>query len=744
MRWLTLGATEGGGLAPLSEHEVLLLLVQLALLVGVARLLAGVMKLVGQPAVVGELLAGIVLGPTVFEKLWPDGYDWVFASEPVVTSVVFGIAWLGVIMLLVAIGFETDLGIIASFRKAALWVSAGSLLVPLVLFYLIAQVVPDAFLGELASRPLFGLFFALALSVSALPVVAKILQDLGFMRRNFGQITLAAGMTMDGVGWLILAALSGVALQGSLNIGSLAGSLAGLIVFLIAATTAGRWLLDQVFRQALRGGSSTTAALTATVVAALIGAAVTQALQLEAILGAFIMGILLGMTRTHLPRVREILETFTNAFFAPVFFAFSGLRVDLGALDSGSAILWTVAVVVLAVFAKVVGTYFGARRGGLDRREGLALGSGLSALGAMGIVVAIVAFNLQMISNSGYTVLVLAAVATSIIAPQLLRLAVRDWAVPDDEQARLAREALRDASVILRARRVLLPTRGGRNSVYAAKLLAGVFSELELTILAVDPGEPGIVNRLLRRRSGSSNPQPVVDAVSGIEGVKVSVTRRISRDITHAVVEEAQLGYDLVVLGASEEESHGHRIFSNIVDRILGQLAIPSLVVRFPAAARPSPDLPERLLVPITRSASARAAEEMAYSLARASGGSVTAVHVVNRPEGQGTLVEQARIKESTDAAVTMLAEAAELGSRLGVTVSTEVKVAPQAEAAIIEEANGGAYDLLLLGAATRPLSNRAFFGHRVTYIIENAAIPVAILSLPEQAFPSQVAEPVH
>jgi nucleotide-binding universal stress UspA family protein len=236
----------------------------------------------------------------------------------------------------------------------------------------------------------------------------------------------------------------------------------------------------------------------------------------------------------------------------------------------------------------------------------------------------------------------------------------------------------------------------------------------------------------------------VIDAVSGVEGVKVSVTRRVSRDITHAVVEEARLGYDLVVLGASEEESHGHRIFSNIVDRILGQLSIPSLVVRFPAAARPSPDLPERLLVPVTRSASARAAEEMAYSLARSSGGAVTAVHVVNRPEGQGTLFEQARIRESTDAAVTMLAEAAELGAKLGVAVSTEVKLAPQAEAAIIEEANGGGYDLLLLGAATRPLSNRAFFGHRVTYIIENAAIPVAILSLPEQAFPSQPAEPVH
>lgn len=738
MNWLVLAAAEGE-LAPLNEHEVLLLLVQLGLLVGAARLLGGVMKRFGQPAVVGELLAGILLGPTVFKNVWPSAYTWVFDSEPVVTSVVFGLAWLGVIMLLVAIGFETDLAIIGRFRGAALWVSAGSLLVPLGVFIGVAQLLPDSFLGDKGTRSLFALFFALALSVSALPVVAKILQDLGFLRRNFGQITLAAGMTMDGVGWLILAALSGVALQGSLEVRSLLSSLAGLIIFLLAAATAGRWLLDQLYRQALRGGSSETAALTTTLVAALVGAAVTQALQLEAILGAFIMGILMGMTRTHLPKVREILETMTNAFFAPIFFAFSGLRVDFGALDSAAAIGWTLAVIVLAVLAKVVGTYLGARKGGLDHREGLALGSGLSALGAMGIVVAIVAFNLQMISNAGFTVLVLAAVATSVLAPQLLRMSVKDWAIPDEERARLDQEALRDSSVILRARRVLLPTRGGRNSVYAAKLLGAVFPEMELTILAVDPGEPGLLNRLLRRRSGRSDPSPVVEAVSHLEGVKVDVVNRVARDITTAVAAEAQLGYDLVVLGASEEESDGSRIFSNVVERILGRLTIPSLVVRFPAAAQPALELPERVLVPVTRSASARAAEEMAYSISRSSHGSVTALHVVNRPEGQGALVEQARISESTDAAVTMLAEAAELGAKLGVSVETSVIVAPQAEAAIIAEANGGEYDLLLLGSATRPLSNRAFFGHRVTYIIENSTIPVAILSLPDQAFPDPV-----
>ncbi|MGH3649987.1 MAG: cation:proton antiporter, partial [Acidimicrobiia bacterium] len=211
---------QGGGsvLAPLSEHEVLVFLVQLALLVGVARLFGWAMKSVGQPPVIGELLAGVVLGPTLFGRVAPDAFDWVF-GEPSVTSVVFGISWLGVIMLLVVIGFETDLGIIARFRNAALSVSAGALLVPLAVAVSLAFLVPSSFVGAGpdgggVDQFVFVGFFALAFSVSALPVVAKILQDMGYLRRNFGQVTLAAGMTMDAVGWLVLAALSGIALEG--------------------------------------------------------------------------------------------------------------------------------------------------------------------------------------------------------------------------------------------------------------------------------------------------------------------------------------------------------------------------------------------------------------------------------------------------------------------------------------------------------------------------------------------------
>ncbi|MDP8958695.1 MAG: cation:proton antiporter [Actinomycetota bacterium] len=719
---------------PLDEHQLLVFLVQLLLLVGSARLLGAAMKSIGQPPVVGELLAGVLLGPSVLARLVPGAYQWVFPADAVLDGLLFGLAWLGVIMLLVVIGFETDLAIINRFRRAAAFVVGGSLLLPFAAGTLLGFGLPEAFVGEQAGqRAVFALFVATGLSVSALPVVAKILSDLGLMRRNFGQITLAAGMAMDSIGWLLLAALSGIALQGGLHIPQLVTSMSGLVVFVVVAATVGRWALDQAYRRALDRGGGAVAALTITLLAALLGGAVTQALRLEAILGAFVVGILAGTTRHQLPEVREQLESVTAAFFAPIFFAISGLRVDLGALSSGSAVRWTLLVLGVAFLAKLLGTYFGARLGGLERREGWALGTGLAALGAMGIVVAIVGLNIGVLNDASYTVLVLTALVTSVAAPSGLRLVVRNWSVSPEERQRLEREALRSSSMLLGTRRALLPTRGGRNSVYAARLLAAALHEVEVTVLLVDVPDG--------RRSSNPISTEVGDpfqVVAALGELPHDIMRRTRRDPVSTIASESRLGYDLVVLGASEAEREG-ALFSSVVDRLLATMDVPSLVVRSPALDEILHHLPHRLLVPATATIGSRAAEEFAYSLVRATGGEVLALHVVNQPQGEGLLMEGARLEEAIRSADEVLASAVELGQRLGVVVDPLVKVAPHAEEEIVALAASGDFDLLVLGTAARPLTNRPFFGHRIQYILDHAPIPVAVLSIPTPSFIPEV-----
>lgn len=712
--------------APLDEHQLLVVLVQLALLVGFARIAGGLAGRLGQPPVVGELLAGILLGPSVLGRLAPGVYGWIFGSGyTVVDAVVFGLAWIGVIFLLLALGFETDLEIIRRFKRAAVSVSAGSFLIPLGIFTAVGFVVPEPFVGG-AGRTLFALFFALALSVSALPVVAKILSDLGFLRRDFGQITLAAGMTMDAVGWLFLAALSGVAIHGSVKLDSLALSFGGLLLFLVLAATVGRWILDRLFRMTLAGGSSVTAALTVIVVAGLVGGAITQWLQLEAILGAFAVGILLGVTRHQLPRAREMLEGVTVSFFAPIFFAYSGLRVDLGVLDSGATIAWAAGILVLALMAKIGGTFIGARLGGLGNRQGFVLGAGLSALGAMGIVVAIIGLNLGVVAESGFTVLVLAAIVTSLVAPQILRPAVRSWEVPEEEGRRLAEEELRESSLVLGARRILLPTRGGVNSAYAASLVAAAFPDAEVTVMTVGDTAPTVLGMLLRRVGSQIDPQAVLDRLADGSVHRIS---RHSRHPEDSIVAEARLGYDLMVLGAPGTDSNETGLFSTVVDRIMARSPLPVLVVRSPG---PMPEeLPRRLLVPVTGETSGWAAEEFAYAVARSVGGSAVALHVINRPSGQGLMMETAREHEARRAAAELVASAASLGARIGVQVEPIVKVAPNAVDEIISMASSGEFDALIIGASTRPLTDRPFLGHGTTFLIEHTPIPIAVLGFP-------------
>jgi Kef-type K+ transport system membrane component KefB len=724
---LTLAAEGGSLAAPLSEHEVLVFLVQLILLVGVARIFGWLMKSIGQPPVVGELLAGVILGPTIFGRFAPETFDWVFA-EPTVTSVMFGMAWLGVIMLLVVIGFETDLAIITRFKTAALSVSAGALLVPLGLAAAAGFFVPESFVGEGADRAVFAGFLALSLSVAALPVVAKILQDLGYLRRNFGQVTLAAGMTIDAVGWLALAALSGIALDG-FRPDKLAVSFIGVLVLLVLGFTLGRWFLDRLFRYVMGSGSSTTAALSITLVAALVGGAITQALNLEAILGAYFVGILVAGLRHQLPQVRRILETVTAAFFAPIFFAFSGLRVDVGLLDTGEVVGWTIGLIGLAVVAKILGTFIGGFFGGVRGREALALGAGLSALGAMGIVVAIVGLNLGVVSETGYTVMVLAAIVTSVVAPQLLKLVVRGWEIPPDEAQRLEEEELRETSEILGARRILIPTRGGANSRYAAHLVAAVFPEAEMTVLVVDLAKPGFWRRLFRHVEGEAGDP--ADVIAELDDPRV--IHRLAKDPADAIAREAALGYDLVVMGATESEEG---TFNTVIDRVLARIDVPSIVVRFPVGHEVEEELPSSLIVPVAATRSTRAAEEFAYSIAAAGEGRTFAFHVVNRPEGQGLLIEEASVQDSIRAGQEMVGAAAAFGLRLGVPVETGVRVAPNAEEEIVRFANSGAFDLLVIGASTRSLTDRPFYGHRVSYILAQSDLPVAVIGLPPTRTP--------
>ncbi len=209
-------------LNPPTEHQLLVFWVGLLLILVTARVMGALMQRIGQPAVVGELAAGLILGPSLLGRVAPDVTDWLFPADDVQTAMLFTVGWLGVLFLLVATGFETDLGLIRRLGRAATLVSAGSLIVPAAAGLAVGWFIPTAFVGGDTERCIFALFIAAALSISSLPVIAKILSEMGLMRRNFGQLTLAAGMANDVIGWIGLGFIAGLAQAGGVKLDKLA------------------------------------------------------------------------------------------------------------------------------------------------------------------------------------------------------------------------------------------------------------------------------------------------------------------------------------------------------------------------------------------------------------------------------------------------------------------------------------------------------------------------------------------
>jgi Kef-type K+ transport system membrane component KefB len=266
-----------------------------------------------------------------------------------------------------------------------------------------------------------ALFLGVAICVSAIPVIAKILLELRLMHRDIGQLILSAAAVTDCVGWLLLSVVAALATAG-VRAGQIGLSLGYLVGLLLVTWLVGRPTVHGVMRLAERGGNRSST-ITATVVLLLLSAAATQAMGLEDIFGAFLCGILIGRTPGFDRARLAPLNTFTMAVLAPIFFATVGLRLDLNALRSTPLLVTGLLILAVAVLGKFSGAYLGARLSKLTHWEGLALGSGLNSRGVVEVVIAQAGLRLGILTTGTYTVLVLTAVATTMMAPPLLRRA---------------------------------------------------------------------------------------------------------------------------------------------------------------------------------------------------------------------------------------------------------------------------------------------------------------------------------
>jgi K+:H+ antiporter len=399
-----------------SEHDLALFLLQLSIVLSFVLALGGLFRRMGQPAVVGEICAGVILGPSGLGFFAPDLFNAIFPAGR--TQMLGSLAWLGSIFLLFAAGMEVDLDLLAKKRRIVFNTSIFAIGVPFTLGLVFGFMLPDAHLVDPERRWLFALFAATAMSISAIPLVAKVLMDLDLLRLAVGQLIIGAAVVNDIIGWLFFAMLLSLMTGGVVVGGSVAWVAALTLVFAGSCLTFGRRLVSRIFAGLQRMGVAREGVLGVALLIAFFCAAFTQWIGIHAVFGAFLAGAMVGATGDIKESLHWSLRDFVFYLFAPIFFASMGFRVNFVANFEAPLVL---AMVAIACVGKAAGATSGALVGGLSRRDALTVGFGLMPTGAMGLILAFLALENGLIKESVFVGLTAVAIVTSWLSGPLIQ-----------------------------------------------------------------------------------------------------------------------------------------------------------------------------------------------------------------------------------------------------------------------------------------------------------------------------------
>ncbi len=403
----------------LDHHDLIIFLLSIGIMLIASRVLAELGRKFGLPMVMGELLVGILLGPTVLGMIYPEVFDYLFPMKGNLGIAFDGLFKLSVVMLLFVAGMEVQLPMVLKQGKVAIYTSLFSMIIPFLTGFLVAWYMPDllGFDPSHSTKLIFALFFGTALSISALPVIAKTLMDLNLYKTRVGMVIIASAMFDDLLGWLIFSLILSMAGNnaGGMSIGYTAMYILGFGIFML---TIGKKIIDRTLPWIQTKLSWPGGVLTVSLGICLLCAAFTESINLHAILGAFICGIAFGDSVHLHERAREIIHQFVTNFFAPLFFVSIGLKVNF--ITNFDAVI--VGIVVLFAFVgKVTGASLGARLGGMSKRNSIAVGFGMNARGAMEIILGTLALNAGLISAQLFVALVIMALITSMTSGPLIK-----------------------------------------------------------------------------------------------------------------------------------------------------------------------------------------------------------------------------------------------------------------------------------------------------------------------------------
>lgn len=723
-----------------SEHMVAIFIVEIVLMLFLGRLLGELMQRIGQPAVMGQLIAGILIGPSVFGALLPSVYQTVFPEVVAQQKMIDAVAQLGILMLLLLTGMETDLRLVSKMRRTAFFTSLFGILFPFACGYALGEFLPDSMIPQPAQRLVTSLFLATALSISSVKIVAMVIMEVGFLRRNVGQIILASAILDDTIGWIIIAVIGGIASGGGINIKSAGLALLGTIAFLAVSFTVGRRVIAYVIRWTNDNLVIDMPVITAILLLMFLMALITDYIGVHTVLGAFVVGILIGQSPILTKHIEEQLRGLIVALFAPIFFALAGREIDLSVLKSFYQIKLAVAFILIASFGKVIGCYIGGRLGRLGNRESTALALGMNARGSTEVIVATIGLSLGVLNRDLFTLIVVMAIATTLATPPLLRWALKRIPATGEEKERLEREEAEANEFVPTIERILVAVDQSENGTLAS-VLAGLFAGSRKVLTTVlERGQPKSADAtavtekvadLLKAsvEVGVRTPAERVEGSGPQDEPTLLVNEADSDEFSEGILKELKKGYDMIFIGIDRAlenryfESGGNQ--GPIADVLHEFEGVSAIAIANGHKSGKSLVDSMKILVPTTGTDYSQRATEIAMALAKACGGEVTALHVAPPANEMDVLRRPTELLASGRMLVKQIQE---LGKREGVIVKPIVKAGKSPESVILRQIKRGRHNLVVVGVKVRP-GEKVFFGRRIAVLLEQATCSVLVVN---------------
>jgi Kef-type K+ transport system membrane component KefB len=420
------------------ENLLLPVLCQIVVIVIAARVFFLLFRRLGQPGLIGEIVAGLVLGPSVLGVLWPQAETFIF--HPQVAGVdpqllgavlrgIFGtLAELGLVFLLFLIGLEYDFRHLRGRGRAAAGISAAGVALPFVLGLVLAPLLLPRIEPHPEGGPVpplgLALFLGTALSITALPVLGRIMLELGIHRSRIGAVTISAAAADDVTGWILLSTVAAI-VAGNFAAGGVLGRIGLTLIFAFGMIFIARPLLLQWANAAMRRGDGDLGLSDLAILLALVLAAgiATSLIGIFAVFGAFVTGAVLSSHEEFREAVARRMRDFMTAFFLPIFFTYTGLRTEVGTLHSLEMWLLAGAIIVAAVVGKLIGCGLAARMNGFPPREAVCIGALMNTRGLVELIVVNLGYDMRVIPKSVFCMLVLMALVTTVMTtPMVMRL----------------------------------------------------------------------------------------------------------------------------------------------------------------------------------------------------------------------------------------------------------------------------------------------------------------------------------